>query len=141
MRALAVTAIALAATFLLSPAGATPPAGERYELQPAEGGFVRLDRETGLTSFCAPVAEGYACKPAAEGKSAEAAVIAQLEKRVAELERKVKALSPEATRDSTLDLPSDDQVDRVAGFLERTLRRFKRLAEDLQKEIGEENRL
>ncbi len=121
---------------------------DRYELQQTEGGFLRLDRDSGLTAFCSATGDGYACRPVAEGKTAQDAMIAKLEKRVAELEQKVKALSETkaapaaaAPRDPTLDLPSDEQVDRVAGFLERALKRFRRLADDVQKDMGNDGKL
>jgi hypothetical protein len=121
-------------------AKAEPPSGQRYEMKQVEGGFLRLDRESGLTALCKPSGDGYACQPTEEGRSADAAMVAQLEKRVAALEARIAALTAEKkalgddARDPTLDLPSDEQVDRVAGFLERTFRRFKRLADDINKE-------
>jgi hypothetical protein len=147
MRALGLLAAAAAigGAAIVSSAWAEPPAAERYELKPVDGGFLRLDRQTGLTSLCAPAGDGYACRPAAEGGSADAAMVAQLEKRVAELEAKVRALSADrpsslksgAPRDPTLDLPTDEQVDRVASFLERAMRRFKKLATDVERDMGE----
>lgn len=133
------TAIALATSLALGALAPATSAAERYELKPVEGGFLRLDRDSGLTEFCKPSGEGYACRPTAEGASADAAMIAALEKRVAELEAKVKALSGDpaksaASRDPTLDLPSDEQVDRVASFLERALKRLKQIAGDVEKD-------
>lgn len=124
-------------------AQAEPPSTDRYEMKPVAGGFLRLDRETGLTALCQPSGDGYACRPTDEGRSADAAMIAQLEKRVAALEAKIAAMSSEKSalkdappRDPTLDLPTDAQVDRVASFLERAVKRLKKLAEDVQKEDG-----
>ncbi|MDR4308657.1 hypothetical protein IHQ68_18710 [Chelatococcus sambhunathii] len=139
---LAAAALAAVLVAVLGPAGAvraqSPAAGERYELKPIEGGFLRLDRETGLTALCKPSGDGYACRPSAEGRSADAAMIAALEARVAALEAKVKALSGDPATgkpaDPTLSLPSDEQVDRVAGFLERALKRLKKIAEEAQKD-------
>lgn len=136
--AAAVSAAALALTPI--PARSQAP-GPNYELKPVEGGFLRLDRNSGATAFCQPAGEGYACRPAAEDGGAGPSVV-DLEKRVAELERRVKELggdpaSPKATkRDPTLDLPSDEQVDRLATFLERAMKRFRQLATDMQKESG-----
>ena len=137
--AAAVSAAALALTPIAARSQASAP---NYELKPVEGGFLRLDRNSGLTAFCRPAGEGYACRPTAEDGKAETALIAELEKRVAALEQRVKELGgdpgpAQATkRDPTLDLPSDEQVDRVATFLERALKRFKQLATDMQKEGG-----
>ncbi|RXF68456.1 hypothetical protein [Hansschlegelia zhihuaiae] len=144
MRALGLLAAAAAigGAAIVSSAWAEPPPADRYELKQVDGGFLRLDRQTGMTSLCAPAGDGYACRPTAEGGSADAAMVAQLEKRVAELEARVKALSPDRSaslkgavpRDPTLDLPTDEQVDRVASFLERATRRFKKLATEMQRE-------
>ncbi|MET0312983.1 MAG: hypothetical protein ABW275_01165 [Hansschlegelia sp.] len=142
------------------PPGGGPPAGspavqDRYELQQTEGGFLRLDRVSGLTEFCASTPDGYACKAVAEGKSADAAMLARLEKRVAELEKQVRALSsspqsllppseaapPLAGKDPTAELPTDDQLDRLANFLERALKRLKGIAEDVQKDEKSEGKL
>lgn len=139
---LAAAALAAVLAAVLGPTGAvraqSPAAAERYELKPVEGGFLRLDRETGLTALCKPSGDGYACRPSAEGKSADAAMIAALEARVAALEAKVKVLSGDPAvgkpADPTLGLPSDEQVDRVAGFLERALKRLKKIAEEAQKD-------
>lgn len=132
-----------AATLALTPVPAlSQAAAAKYELKAVEGGFLRLDRDSGLTAFCRPAGEGYACRPTAEDGEAGTALIADLEKRVAALEKQVKELGGDpasaraAKRDPTLDLPSDEQVDRVATFLERALKRFKQLATDMQKEGG-----
>lgn len=163
MRAPAIALVALGATFLLSPAGAEPPSpgAGRYELQPAEGGFVRLDRETGATAFCAAKGDGYACSPAADAGSShdktflekappDGDAVARLEARVAALEAQIKTLSrpvpglppvpplpPETAtpKDPRAgELPSDDQIDRFANMVERMVRRLKKLGEDLAKD-------
>ncbi|GLK68488.1 hypothetical protein [Hansschlegelia plantiphila] len=149
MRALPFAVAALAATLTLPPAwAAPPPGGDRFQIQPAEGGFLRLDRETGATSFCAASGDGYACKPVSEaGTPPDASEIARLEARVAALEAQVRQSpsglppapplppgdGPQA-KDPKLDLPSDEQFDRVTSFIERALRRLKRFADEMQKE-------
>lgn len=144
---IALAAAGLCAAVAFEASGAEPTSADRFEVKPVAGGFLRLDRESGLTAFCQPSGDGYACRPTAEGASADAAMVATLEKRVAALEAKVRELSTDpaalkgaSPRDPTLDLPSDAQVDRVAGFLERAFRRLKRLADDVQNDV-EDGRL
>lgn len=142
MRLVPILVVAVLSAGALAPgvARAQAPA-PNFELKPVEGGFLRLDRNSGLTAFCRPAGDGYACRPTAEDGQAGAALVAELEKRVAALEKRMKELggdpaAPQAKRDPTMDLPSDEQVDRVATFLERALKRFKQLAIDMQKEGG-----
>lgn len=137
MRALSAVAAALAAFALSAPAHAAP--AERFEITPAEGGFLRLDRETGATAFCAPSGEGYACRPSTEADRAAGNDAARgLDKRLAAIEDRLKALegaAPGATasRDPTLDLPTEQQMDRVTSFFERAMKRLKQIAEEMQK--------
>ncbi|MGA0534000.1 hypothetical protein [Hansschlegelia sp. KR7-227] len=138
MRALFVAALAFSAA-MTAPARADPPAKDRYELTPGEGGFMRRDRETGATSFCAPSADGYACGPTAEAAKAGGDAIARLEKRVAALEAKLAAtplpaVPPLPKEEPRLQTPTDAEIDKLADFIERAARRLKRFAEEMQKE-------
>jgi hypothetical protein len=134
-----------ASAFALAQAPQAPAADgpDRYALTSVAGGFLRLDRRTGRTDFCASAGDaGYACRPAAEDASAAGDRVAALERRVAELEAKLagRLVAPQsladAPRDPTLALPTDEQVDRVASFLERALKRFKRLAAEAEADGG-----
>lgn len=56
--ALGLAAIPAVATFAADP----KPGAGRYELQPNETGFVRLDTVTGAISHCRPVDGAWACE-------------------------------------------------------------------------------
>lgn len=139
----------------LPPAGAEMPSAGRYELQPADNGFLRLDRDSGATSFCAATADGYACRPVAEGGQPIAGDVAgQLEKRIAALEAQIAmsdappaaglppipalpnddATPGKESRRDDLDGPTDKQMDKMAGFVERAIKRLKKMAEEMQKD-------
>ena len=142
MRAFALAALFPAALLLTAAAPEPQPAG-RYQLQPTDGGFLRLDRDTGATAFCSPSGEGYACRAASEELAANGAEVARLEKRLAALEEQVRALTRPAApppkdapaeSDGSLRLPSDEEIGKVTSFLERALRRLKELGEQMQKE-------
>jgi hypothetical protein len=149
--AIACLSAAFGAAALLSGAlsaarAGDPPAADRYELKSVAGGFLRLDRQSGLTSFCAPSGEGYACRPATEAeRTAGGAGAPDLDKRLASIEDRLKALEGKgpdaaANRDPTLDLPTEQQIDRVASFFERAMQRLKKIAEEMQKAEGEPDR-
>jgi hypothetical protein len=115
---------AIIAAAVAAPAGAqtSPPAppGERYAMQPANGGVLRMDRETGAVTFC-KVEDGVAsCRLAAEERAAFEAEIARLR---AENERLRAGLAP-APRGA---LPSEQEFERALSFTERFLRRIMRL--------------
>ncbi|HVI27126.1 hypothetical protein [Hansschlegelia sp.] len=142
MRAFALAALFPSALLLTAAAPESQPAG-RYQLQPTDGGFLRLDRDTGATAFCSPSGEGYACRAASEEPAANGAEVARLEKRLAALEEQVRALTRPAAAapkdgpaesDGSLRLPSDEEIGKVTSFLERALRRLKELGEQMQKE-------
>ena len=146
MRAPAYAAALGIAAALAAPATAEAPRPDRYELKAADGGFLRLDRETGATAFCTLSGDGYACRPASDGPAASSPEIDRLKERVAVLEATVKTLSsglPPAPvlpkddslveTDPTLKLPSDADVDRALSFVEKALRRFKRFADEMER--------
>lgn len=120
----------------------------RYVLEPAEDGFVRLDRETGQMSFCRQQAGRLSCRLAADERQAYEAEIARLQERVELLEEGLSG-EPGATEDrqkSTDRLPAtpqpeneeERQFEKAMDYAERALRRLfdviKELGTDLQKE-------
>jgi hypothetical protein len=106
-------------------AGETPsiiaPEGERFTLQPTEGGFLRLNRETGAVSFCT-VKEGVSvCRLSADERAALEAEIERLRVENARL----KAVAAPAAPPSAL--PSEQEFERALSFTERFMRRIMRL--------------
>ncbi|MCD2174598.1 hypothetical protein [Rhizobium sp. C4] len=106
------------------------PAG-RYQLQPVEGGVVRLDTATGEMTLCKSDAGKLTCAAAAATPAASAPAasdIAALKARVDALERQVASGSKGA------DLPTDAEVDRSLSIMEKFMRRFMGIAKDLDQE-------
>lgn len=126
--------LALGAAALGSASAEGPNSATRYSFEPAEGGFLRLDRETGATSFCRAEGEGYACAATREGGvAADAERIRALEARVAELEARLKAEGLKPDRPAAqLELPTDEQMDRIAGFLRGAMKRMKSIVRELE---------
>ena len=65
----------------------TPPAGEqgRYAMTPAEGGFLRLDTQTGSVSFCSVKDGQSVCRAGADEIAALEAEVSRLRQENAEL--------------------------------------------------------
>ncbi len=116
------------------------PAG-RYQLQPVEGGVVRLDTATGEMTLCKPDAGKLACAPSAtaSANTPAASDIAALNARVDALERQVAAGNKAGNKGS--DLPSDAEVDRSLSIMEKFMRRFMGIAKDLDHQNQEGNAL
>lgn len=102
------------------------PEGDRFALTPAEGGYVRLNKETGAVSYCS-VKDGVAvCRLGAEERAALEAEIDRLRKENAALKARAEAApgAPAARPNTT---PSEEEFERALSFTERFLRRIMRL--------------
>ncbi|QGM97386.1 hypothetical protein [Methylocystis parvus] len=119
---LALLALSLAPSWAL--AEETPsivaPEGDRFALQPAEGGFLRMNKDTGAVSFCSAKDGVATCRLGAEER---VALEAEIERLRAENARLKAAAAP--PRPSTL--PSEQEFEKALSFTERFLRRIMRL--------------
>ena len=137
MRALhlIVTALALAGLGAASVSGQERQG--RYTMSPIDGGFARLDTETGAMSTCMRRDAKWVCEPM--GDDAEA-MRSELERLRAENQRLsalagVPPKSDEAEPpDRKLELPSEEDVDKAFDYVERIFRKFRERIERLEKE-------
>lgn len=106
-----------------APADETPriiaPEGDRFTLQPVEGGFLRLNRDTGAVSYCQATGGVAVCRLGADER---ATLEAEIERLRAENDR-LKAAAAQAP--STM--PGEQEFERALSFTERFLRRIIRL--------------
>lgn len=104
-----------------APPSIIAPETERFTLQPADGGFLRMNKDTGAVSFCS-VKEGVSvCRLGADERTAFEAEIERLR---AENTR-LKAAGVAPRRPSTL--PDEQEFEKALSFTERFLRRIMRL--------------
>ncbi|MGJ0394314.1 MAG: hypothetical protein ACR650_16460 [Methylocystis sp.] len=97
------------------------PEGDRFTLQPAEGGFLRMNKDTGAVSYCS-VKDGVSvCRLAADERAAFEAEIEELRAENARL----KTASAAPPKSSTL--PNEEELEKALSFTERFLRRIMRL--------------
>jgi len=105
-----------------APGAVSPAQDGRFSMSPAQGGFLRLDRETGAVSFCT-VENGLSlCRISADERAA-------LEDEIARLRRENAELKAAAAQGRSLNpaLPKEEDFERAMSFTERFLRRMMRL--------------
>jgi len=105
----------------------------RYTLTPSGNGYVRLDTQTGQVSECTGVPSNLVCKSSPDERAALQTEIDRLQKQVDNLKADTP---PEATANQSpeLNLPSDKEVDKAFSFMERVVKRFKGLIEEMHKD-------
>ncbi|WP_027549672.1 hypothetical protein [Bradyrhizobium sp. Cp5.3] len=131
----------------------------RYTMTPIPEGVLRLDTRTGTVSTCTKNDAGWACYAVPDERSALDAEIGRLQAEVEKLKAdlaagptvsgKVEEALPksdqlkkgppkvaEGDRRIEIPLPSDQDVDRVMSFLERTWRRLIEMANRVQKDVS-----
>lgn len=143
--ALTVMAV-VAATSMSAPvhAQATAPAAEgdrpgRFAMHPVDGGFVRLDTETGAVSLCSKGPRGFACEavPDERGQLQE---IERLKAANRALEDEVRRLVADAQGRAgsarRLELPTEADVDKALDYMERMFKKFRDRFRDLDRQGG-----
>ncbi len=145
----ALSIVALASC--IAPARAQAPAPEnndsRYSFNRTEDGYLRLDGRTGRVSFCARRTAGWACQAVPDERAALEEEIARLQGENAALKKDLLArnlplpgtVKPDAPaakpEEPRLQVPSDADLNKMMGFLEKVWRRFVDMIVSLQKDI------
>jgi hypothetical protein len=109
------------------PSPSAPAAQEgRFSMTPTQGGFLRLDKDTGAVSFCTVEGGLSLCRVSADERSALENEIARLRRENAELKsgRAGGATNPPST------LPKEEEFERALSFTERFIRRMMRVFKD-----------
>ncbi len=99
---------------------------ERFQLERNDDGYVRLDTQTGAVSVCREDGDQLVCRLSADERSAMESETDRLRADLAALEKRVAALEAAPA----VKLPSEEDVDKTLGLMERFLRRFIDIARD-----------
>ncbi len=112
-------------------APADPGANEngRYQFQPVPDGLARLDTRTGRLSICARKGAEWSCELAADERNA---LLAENERLKGELERLRR--NPAAAEKPKIEVPSDQEIDRVLNVFDRFVRRFMEIMRGIEKD-------
>ncbi|MBB3976167.1 exonuclease VII small subunit [Rhizobium azooxidifex] len=128
-----IAGLAFVSPLLLAGPGLAEGEG-RYQMERTAEGFVRLDTVTGEVSLCKEASGQMACRMAADERAAFEVELDSLTRRVEALEKAEKsALSDDKPR-----LPTDEEIDRTMGIMERMMRRLMAIVKNLE---GEEEKI
>jgi hypothetical protein len=135
------------------PASADVPSGAtengRYAFYRVRESFMRLDTRTGQVSQCGWSATGWACQAVPNERTALESEIARLQSENAALKKELfargmalpngvksdppLARAPDAKPDAKG--PTEAELDRVLGFMEKVWRRLVEMMAELQRDI------
>jgi hypothetical protein len=145
-------AVILVALALAVPAAAQAPAPDtengRFAFSQVPDGFLRLDTRSGHVSICSRREAGWTCLAVPDERAVLEGEIARLQTDNGLLKREMiargvplpqpvrpdapKANSPPPRPSVELRLPSDAELDRVLGFMEKAWRRLLDMVDDMQ---------
>jgi hypothetical protein len=132
---LLISVVALAALVGAAPEG--EERGGRFVMTPVEGGFLRMDTQTGAVSLCQRASGKWACEAVADDRRAIERELDRLGAENRELSSTVRRLEEmlahpdaegsdrRAEKGPRLQLPSEEEVDRALGYMQRLMRKFK----------------
>lgn len=127
--------IVAAGTILAASTHASAETG-RYTMTPTKDGVLKLDTKTGSVSLCRRSSGSWSCQDIKGNDQGLQAQVDRLEKENSRLRAKLDArLSPQDG--GKLEIPTEKDVDKAMDFMEKLLKRFKGMAEDLKKDNNE----
>jgi hypothetical protein len=129
--------LALVAVALSAPAAAEENAAARYTMTPINGGVLRLDTLTGAVARCVETAGAWSCRALPDDALALQDEIDRLAEENARLRAGGTASDDAGSAGEpvvSFRLPSDAEVDRAMGLVERVLKRFKSIVDTLRED-------
>lgn len=140
----ALSAVAMLAALTASASAEPLPADKgRYTMTPVEGGFMRLDTETGTVALCTRKGDTWTCEPV-DDKAASSDDKAKLEAENKALKDRVKDLeatapdskAPDGPPGGVTKLPTEKEVDEALDYVERMYKKFRDRLQKIQPAPG-----
>lgn len=116
----------------------------RFTMSPVDGGFLRLDKQTGAVAMCARTGTAWGCTPVEDHTPAAAEMeLSKLEQENKDLKDRIKALEETLETKPPLNgppggkvqLPTDQEVDQALDYLERVYKKVRDRMKDLDKPL------
>jgi hypothetical protein len=133
------------------PSDAAPPPSGRFGFNRVDGGYLRLDNQTGQIAFCTAHSVGWTCEAVPEDRAALDKEIGRLQAEVAGLKRELAGLrepppprppadlsSPADKRDDAARLREDmlrQDMERARAAIENAWRRLVEMLVNFQKDM------
>jgi hypothetical protein len=156
--------ISMRKVLLISAAGVLAGQAEddkagRYTMMPTDGGFIRLDTQTGVTSICAKKGDAWACEAMPDAQQSMRDQITKLEnenKSLKEENRQIEdtfglgdpkkpedgsspPMSPDAGPPAPkAKIPTEQDVDRMFDYIEGMVKKFRERIDKMQKDDKKE---
>ena len=138
MTRFAILTASVLALLIAAGAHAQEPVSSRYTLERTENGFVRLDTRTGEMSICTEKTGQLVCRLAADERRAFEESLSDLSARVEALEKRLDALAP---AEQGSGIPDEAELDRALNAMEKMMRRFFGMVEELEKEFDDKPKI
>lgn len=111
---------------------------DRYRLEKSEnGGYVRMDTQTGAMSMCEEQSGQLVCRMAADERAAFQDEVDRLQTSVKALDERVAKLENSLSSRLESSLPSEEEFDRTMSYMERFMRGFMGIVKEMDKDGGE----
>lgn len=121
----------------------------RYTMTPADGGFVRLDTETGAMALCNKSSGQWACEPMPDTQQAQSKDLQRLEAENKALREEIRQMEEvmglgqpkpgeggprhgEERPKGGMGLPSEKDVDQAFDYVQRMLKKFQEKMRELE---------
>lgn len=135
---------ALLAVFSVPGSGFGADAPGRYAMSPTEGGFVRLDTQTGAMALCNRKEGAWICADMPENADSGRQRIDALEKENQKLKDDIKRLeetfaeTPGAGPDGpkSFTMPEEKDVDKAFDYVESMIKKFRERMKKLEEKEG-----
>lgn len=133
MRVVKLAVVVLAATLATGAGAQEMKQSGRYSMAPTDGGFLRLDTQTGQVAFCTKRADQWACNPVEDNRNATAKEIDRLAQENKDLKTELaelRKLELKTEPKKSVELPTEEEVDRAVGIMKKIIKEFKNIMED-----------
>jgi hypothetical protein len=106
----------------------------RFTMSPVDGGFLRLDKQTGAVAMCAHTDGEWVCAPVQDRTSTKSDELSKLKAENQALKERVKDL--ERTPGCKGELPTDEEVDQALDYMERLYKKIRDRIKNLEKPLS-----
>ncbi len=107
------------------PPESRPAETGRFSMTPTQGGFLRLDKQTGAVSFCTVENGLSSCRISADERATFESEVARLRGQIADLKAAQMGAAPGGSAP-----PEDEEFERALSFTERFMRRMMRVLKE-----------